>query len=65
MIKQVQAPKQMQKYQYPFIPAPKAAVVKSNQVVTKVKEGIMEGMIPRCTAPEVVFIIDLLFVSLK
>jgi len=45
MIKQVQAPKQMQKYQYPFVPAPKVAVVKSNQVVTKVKEGITEGML--------------------
>lgn len=41
MIKQVQAPKQVHKY--PFVPAPKVALVKSNQAVTKVKEGIMEG----------------------
>ena len=46
MIKQVQAPKQMQAskqvQRIPYVAA-KVAVVKSNQVATKVKDGITEG----------------------
>ncbi len=46
MIKQVQAPKQMQAskqvQRIPYVAA-KVAVVKNNQVATKVKDGITEG----------------------
>jgi len=53
MIKQVQAPKQMQAskqvQRIPYVAA-KVAVVKSNQVATKVKDGITEGNLSRLSA---------------